>query len=199
MRTPLLLLAALCLQLNVVAKKNLATSGSSSFERISLFNGYLQLDMPQNMQKDREYYHYWDNCPDGGYTVSFKSECSRKVGMNVQINLHDLPLDPVHAHDGYDPRKHCLKNAVVLNDSTYRLGDKTYTVISTLAKAGKKNSPHTHNYTLSYYVYSGGRMLEFHYNYWAKDAGQLKQWQDVSYRIANSISWQSSAWVTAKK
>lgn len=200
MRTSLLLLAVFCLHLTVAAKKNVAASAvSSSFERISLLNGFLQLDVPQNMHKDREYYHYWDNCPDGGYSVSFKGACSDKMGMTVQINVHDLPLDPVHAHDGYDPRKHCLNDAVVLHDITFRQGDKMYTVIATLAKAGKKNRPRTHNYTLNYYVYSDNRMLEFQYNYWSKDGGQLKYWEHVSYVMANSISWQSSAGVVAQK
>ncbi len=174
-------------------------ASGSTFEQVTLFNGNLQLDIPATMQKDREYYHYWDKCPDGGYTISFSGNCNKKSGMNVQLNLHDLTADPGNINNHYDPRKHCLNNAQLLQDTTYTIGNKQYTVISTLAKPGKAKGARTNNYSLSYYVVADNRMLEFHYSFWGKDGGDLKRSKDISYKIINSIKWYSPGWVTAKR
>lgn len=176
---------------------------SATFQKLSLFNGNLQIDMPASMQKDREYYHYWDNCPDGGYTITFSSDCNKKRGMNIQLNIHDLAAHPTYLDNHYDPRKHCLNNAQLLQDTTYVIGNKQYTVLATLAKTGSKMSKragtNTNNYNLSYYVVADGRMLEFHYFYWDKDGNDLNQWRGISAQIVNSIQWYSNGWVTAKR
>lgn len=196
------LLLVLLASTQVFAKRPSTATHTTAFDKISLFGGNVHIDMPLAMQKDREYFHYWDNCPDGGYTVTFKGGCSNKGGMNVQINVHDQTGNNVHSHDGYDPRKHCLKNATILQDTTYMSGNKRYTVIATLAKANKgggRNGTKTNNYNLSYYIVADGRMLELHYNYWDKDGNSLAYWQDMSMRMANSIRWQSTAWASIQK
>jgi|GEM_PF-3708707 len=172
-------------------------ASAAAFQQVTLFNGNLQIDMPAAFQKDREYYHYWDNCPDGGYTVSFSGNNDKKSGVNVQLNIHDLAADTAYINNHYGPRKHSLGNAQLLQDTTYVIGNKQYTVISTLAKPQRSNT-HTNNYSLSYYIVADGRMLEFHYSYWDKDNHGLKHWKDVSYKIINSIKWYSPGWVTAK-
>ena len=183
---------------SVLSAKTPPSSGTE-FEQITFFNGNLQIEMPVSLQKDREYYHYWDNCPEGGYTISFSGNCNKKSGMNVQLNIHDWTASPAHINNHYDPRKHCLNNAELLQDTTYEIGNKRYTVISTLAKPGKRSSVHTNNYNLSYYVISDGRMLEFHYFYWGRDGSDLNRWKDISYQMINSIKWYSPGWVTAKR
>lgn len=180
-----------------VSAKNPPAASVTAFERISLFNGNVKMDMPRALQLHREYFHYWDNCPQGGYSVSFEG-CSKKSGVNIQINIHDWVSDKRYVHDQYDPRTQCLKNARLLQDSTYTVGNKKYTVIATLATAGKRKGMNTNNYHLSYYIFADGRMLEFHYNYWGKNGSDVDYWKDVSYRVANSINWYSGGWATVK-
>ncbi len=185
----------------VYAKKPGAATGPA-YQTITLFNGNVQLDVPALLEKEREFYHYWDKCPDGGYTVLFAAKCTRKAGMNLQLNIHDHAVDPQAVHGLYDPRKHCIRNARVLHDTTYTIGNKQYTIVATLAKrdhgAAKRSGTGTNNYHLTYYIIADGRMLEMRYNYWAEDAKGLSHWRDMSYRIANSIKWYSPGWVTAK-
>lgn len=192
-----LLLAVPC----AVPAKKTPSSARAPYERLVLFNGNVQIDVPEILKKDREYYHYWDKCPEGGYTVTFAAKCTRKAGMSMQLNIHDHVTAPSHARDAYDPRKHCVRNTTILQDTTFVIGDKEYTVISTLAKPDKPGhaSTRTNNYNLSYYIIADGRMLEFQYNYWAEDNKGLEYWRDLSYRIANSIKWYSPGWVTAKR
>lgn len=171
------------------------------FEPVYLFNGNVQLDMPVNLKKDREFVHYWDDCPNGGYTVSFDSECDEDRGMSVQINVHDHIDHPDEMHDWYDPREHCLKKATLLDDTTFAINGKSYTYIATLADryaGGKRTGGKNNNYKLSVYIVGDGRMLEFHYFYWEKDGNYVDYWRDISYMIASSIRWQSNSWVTAK-
>ncbi|MCB9047276.1 MAG: hypothetical protein H6550_14175 [Chitinophagales bacterium] len=174
-----------------------------TFEKHNLFNGNLQLEIPASLQKDREYYHYWDNCPDGGYTISFSSECNKKKGVNIQLNIHDWITDPAHLNNHYDPRKQCLHNAQLLQDTSYMIGNKRYTVMATLATPDnsivKRGGTHTNNYNLSYYIIADGRMLEFNYYYWDKDGHDLERWKDISNHIINSIKWYSPGWVTAQR
>ncbi len=194
----LILILLMAASVAVYAKKPSSASTKSAFQTLTLFNGNLQLDVPPILKKDREYYHYWDQCPDGGYTIVFAAKCTRKAGMNMQLNIHDHAADPHNAHGLYDPRKSCLRNAKVLHDTTYTIGNKQYTVVATLAKQGRGSDTRTNNYHLTYYIVADGRMLEMRYNYWAEDDKGLSQWRDMSYRIANSIKWYSQGWVTAK-
>lgn len=182
----------------VYAKKPSASSARAAYQTFTLFNGNLQLDIPPILKKEREYYHYWDKCPDGGYTIVFSAKCTRKAGMNMQLNIHDHVGDPHSGHGLYDPRKSCLRNAKILHDTTYTIGNKQYTVVATLAKRGKGSDTRTNNYHLTYYIVADGRTLEMRYNYWAEDDKGLSHWRDMSYDIANSIKWYSPGWVTAK-
>lgn len=182
----------------VYAKKPSASTAKAATQTFTLFNGNLQLDVPPILKKEREYYHYWDECPEGGYTIVFAAKCTPKAGMNMQLNIHDHTDDPRKSHGLYDPRKNCLRNARVLHDTTYSIGNKEYTVIATLAKPGKGSQVKTNNYHLTYYITGDGRTLEMRYNYWADDAKGLNHWRDMSYKIANSIKWYSAGWVTAK-
>lgn len=196
----LILTLLLAASYSASAKKP-ATSARAPYERITLFNGNVQLDVPTILQKDREYYHYWDKCSEGGYTVTFAAKCTRKAGMNMQLNIHDHIQSPEHAHDIYNPREHCVRNTRLLQDTTFLIGNKEYTVISTLATRdrARRDGTRTNNYNLSYYIIADGRMLEFQYYYWAEDNKGLEYWRDLSYRIANSIKWYSPGWVTAKR
>lgn len=182
----------------VYAKKPSASSAGTAYQTLTLFNGNLQLDVPPILKQEREFYHYWDKCPDGGYSVVFAAKCTPKAGMNMQLNIHDHAGDPRSNHGLYDPRKSCLRNAMVLHDTTYTIGNKQYTVIATLAKEGKGAHSKTNNYHLTYFIVSDGRMLEMRYNYWAEDTKGLNHWREMSYRIANSIKWYAPGWVTAK-
>lgn len=194
----LILTLLMVASVGVYAKKPSASSAKSAFQTLTLFNGNLQLDIPPILKKEREFYHYWDKCPDGGYSIVFAAKCTPKAGMNMQLNIHDHAEDPHNAHGLYDPRKSCLRNARVLHDTTYTIGNKQYTVIATLAKEGKRSYTKTNNYHLTYFIVADGRMLEMRYNYWAEDAKGLSHWRDMSYQIANSIKWYSQGWATAK-
>lgn len=181
------------------AKKNPPIKDRAVFQNVSLFNGNLTLDMPANLTRDREYVHYWDNCPDGGYTAAFGDDCGDKRGMSVQINIHDQVAKPYDLHDGYNPREHCVSDAMVLMDTTYALDGRSYTIISTYADKDRSGTVNTNNYNLSFYITSDGRILEFNYFYWDKNGDYLDYWKNIAYMIANSIKWESKGWpITAK-
>lgn len=181
------------------AKKNPPLKDRAVFQQVTLFNGNLTIDMPANLTRDREYVHYWDNCPDGGYTAAFGDNCGNNRGMSVQINIHDVITKPSELHDGYDPRKHCVGNAMILVDTTYALDGRSYTIIATYADKNSSSTAHTNNYNLSFYITSDGRILEFNYFYRDKDGKYLDYWKEIAYMIANSIKWESKGWpITAK-
>lgn len=186
----------------LASAKNPPLKERAVLEPVSLLNGNVQMDMPAHLEKDREFIHYWDNCPEGGYTVAFSSDCNKKSGLSVQINVHDYIQSPEHMHDWYDPREHCLKNATVLDDTTFVAGGRSYTYVATQAdeysKGGQRTGGKSNNYNLSVYIVGDGRMLEFHYFYWGKKDSYIDYWKDISYQVASSIRWQSNSWVTAK-
>lgn len=197
MRTPILVVLLLC-TLQLSAKKP-ASVHKTSFSKFSLNNGNILVDVPRNFSVDSEYYHYWDNCLNGGYSIAFKGDNNDNGGMTMQINLHDHVNKVQCPLDGYEPGCHARNSATIISDTTYVLGDKTYTVVATQAAPGRRRGTRTHNYHLSYYITANGQMLELHYNYWDKDGNDIKYWRDKSFEMANTLRWQSSGGVTAAR
>lgn len=194
----ILLLAILSI---TATAKNPPSAASSPFQTYRLFNNNLFIDVPTSMKVEREFFHYWDKCPDGGYSIAFESDCSNRGGMNLQINVHSITPSAEHLDDWYDPRKHCIEKLIVLQDTTYISAGKQYTVYSTLAaptQGSKRSGKLNNNYHLRYYIQADGRMLEFHYFYWDKDGRYLDYWRDMAQRMAGSIRWQSNGWAMAK-
>lgn len=189
------------LSFTAVAKNPPVAVSNNSLVTYRLFNSNLQIAVPQTMQKEREFYHYWDKCADGGYSVAFQSACSDRGGMSLQVNIHSMIETPEHLQNRYDPRKQCLKDLQVLEDTSYYVSGKLYTVYATLttqSSGRKRNAGNNYNYYLSYYIQADGRMLEFNYFYWDKDGRHLDYWRNTAQQIVTSIHWLSNKWVAAK-
>lgn len=152
--------------------------------------------MPTDMVVDSEYYHFWDGCPNGGYSVAFKGHNNSESGMNMQINVHDHIDGEPMLSTVYNPHMHAPDNkrAVAISDTTFYNNGNQYRVITTLAKPGRRKSAKTHNYHFSYYVITAGRMLELHYNSWDKSGKNVERWQDMSCQIAASVYLKDSSW-----
>lgn len=174
-----------------------AKGPKSPVQRTHLFNGFVQIDIPVNMHLDSEYFHYWDNCPNGGYTATYSAKQGKKSGMAMQLNVHDRPENPVETHEHYSPQQHAA-GYTVIKDTAYAIGSKYYYAVATVPKSkGKvRNSRHTpvKNYNLSYYIIAEGRQLELHYSYWDGGKGTMQAWEKLSERMTHSIQWQSGNW-----
>lgn len=185
-----------------VSAKHPTSVERSQFHTYKLFGSNLQIDVPVNMKKEREYYHYWDKCPEGGYTVAFEGACNDKRGVSVQLSVHNIPEAPEQMHNWYDPREQCLEKSRILEDTSYYLGNKLYKVFATLAAqypGSKRSGAHNNNYQLSYYIMADDRVLEFQYFCWDKDGHNLDYWKEMGHHMASTIYWQSNGWLTAKK
>lgn len=197
MRTPVLLFLFLLTWVCSVDAKHAPRAKKSKLLKYSLDNGSVLIDIPQIFSVDREYRHYWDNCMNGGYSIAFNADNDNDGGMTMQVNLHDHVSGKNCLHDHFDPTSHARENAILISDTTYTMGGKTYTIIATQAEPGKRRGTRTHNYHLSYYIAADGRMLELHYNYWDKTGNNLRYWQDMSFHIANSLVWRNYSEATA--
>jgi len=197
MHTPVLLFFFLFIWTCSADAKHAPGAKKSKLLKYSLDNGGALIDIPQNFSVDREYCHYWDKCMHGGYSIAFTADNGENGGVTMQVNMHDhiAPKNCLHNH--FDPTSHARENAILISDTTYTIGDKTYTVIATQAEPGKRRGTRTHNYHLSYYITANDRMLELHYNYWDKTGKNLRYWQDMSFHIANSLVWGNYSEATA--
>lgn len=197
MRSPVLLFLFLVIWVCSVNAKHAVGVKKSKVLKYSLDNGSVLIDIPHNFSVDREYRHYWDNCMNGGYSIAFNADNNEDGGMTMQVNLHDHIAGKNCLQDHFDPTKHARENAILISDTTYTVGGKTYTIIATQAEPGKRRGTRTHNYHLSYYIAANGHMLELHYNYWDKTGNKLRYWQDMSFHIANSLVWRNYSAATA--
>jgi hypothetical protein len=197
MRTIVLLFLLLVIWVCSVNAKHAVGVKKSKLLKYSLDNGSVLIDIPHNFSVDREYRHYWDNCMNGGYSIAFNADNDEDGGMTMQVNLHDHIAGKSCLQDHFDPTKHARENAILISDTTYTVGGKTYTIIATQAEPGKRRGTRTHNYHLSYYIAANGHMLELHYNYWDKTGNKLRYWQDMSFHIANSLVWRNYSAATA--
>lgn len=187
---------------SIVARTPHAAIEQSQYQSVSLFNGAVKMMVPTVLQKDREYLHYWDECQNGGYTATFASQCSDKKGVSAQVNVHNTAVIGKQQPNWYDPKEHCIKNTVLLADTTYAIGNRSFTLKATMVEktnsGAKRNGGGTHNYNLSYYITEGSHMLEFHYFYWDKDGRNLSYWIEVSQAMLSSVRWQNNPVVAGR-
>lgn len=169
-------------------------------KKYNLHNNNVRIEVPSGLSVDSEYYHFWDNCPNGGYSVAFKGHNNRQSGMNMQLNVHDHIADGTSSpHSEFNPQLYASENekASIISDTTFYQNGSQYTIVATLVKPGRRRGVRTSNYHLSYYIVSNGRMLELHYNGWDKKGKNLKLWKEMSNSIATSINWNSNNWSAA--